>query len=101
MPATRILEVSHWDRQYRDGPGYLRTLERVTRPGALGLVLMGNAEDPEEEAGPPVVREHEIYEEFGPSFEVLRLRAFRFEPAPEDGRRYLGWSCLLRHRRTG
>lgn len=65
--------------------------------GALGLVLTGNAGEPEEEVGPPVLEEREVRREFDGLFEILRLRAFRFDPTPW-GRRYLGWSCLVRRR---
>jgi len=81
-----------------DGPAYLRTLRRLTRPGALGLVLMGNAAEPEDAVGPPVLTEAEVRAEWGSTFDLVRLRAFRFDPS-HDNKRYLGWSCLVR--RTG
>jgi SAM-dependent methyltransferase len=80
-----------------EGDGYFRTLEQVLEPGALGLVLMGNAGEPEEDVGPPVLEEREVRQEFGCLFEILTLRAFRFDPTAW-GRRYLGWSCLVRRR---
>jgi hypothetical protein len=81
-----------------DGDGYFRTLEQVLEPGALGLVLMGNAAEPEEEeVGPPVLEEREVRQEFDCLFQILVLRAFRFDPSP-SGKRYLGWSCLVRRR---
>src|SRR5262249_19783406 len=79
-----------------DGPGYLRTLQRVTRPGTVGLVLLGNAAEPEDEAGPPVLEEWEVRAEFGGLFDIVQLRPFRFDPAWPGAKRYLGWSCLLR-----
>jgi SAM-dependent methyltransferase len=79
-----------------DAGAYLRTLERVTRPGALGLVLTGNAAEPEDEDGPPVLDERQLRAELGRLFDIVRLRPFRFDaPGPGD-RCYLGWSCLLR-----
>jgi SAM-dependent methyltransferase len=72
--------------------GYLRTLERTLRAGALGLVLTGNARLPR--TGPPIVNEDEIRTELGPLFDILRLREIQFDPA--DGETHLGWSCLLR-----
>jgi SAM-dependent methyltransferase len=83
-----------------DGNGYFRTLEQVLEPGALGLVLMGNAAEPEEEeVGPPVLEEGEVRREFDCLFEILALRPFRFDPSPDGGKRYLGWSCFVRRRK--
>lgn len=81
-----------------DTDGYLRTLEQVLEPGALGLLLTGNADEPEEEfVGPPVLEEREIRTAFECLFDILALRPFRFDAAA-SGKRYLGWSCLLRRR---
>ena len=77
-----------------DPDGYFATLDHVLRPGALGLILLGNDGEPEDGAGPPGVGAATIRREFGPHFDVLRLREFRFD-APPGGRRYLGWSCLV------
>jgi methyl halide transferase len=82
-----------------DGDGYLRTLEAALEPGALGLVLMGNAGEPEEEViGPPVLEEREVRREFDYLLEILALRPFRFNASHEGGKRYLGWSCFVRRR---
>jgi hypothetical protein len=78
--------------------GYFAALDHLLRPGALGLVLLGNDREPEAAEGPPGVREATIRREFGALFDVLRLREFRFD-APPGGRCYLGWSCLLARRR--
>jgi SAM-dependent methyltransferase len=79
-----------------DAAAYLQTLRRVTRPGSVGLVLTGNAAEPEDEVGPPVVEGWQLREELGSLFDILELRPFPFDaPRPGDWR-YLGWSCLLR-----
>jgi 2-polyprenyl-3-methyl-5-hydroxy-6-metoxy-1,4-benzoquinol methylase len=80
-----------------DPDGYFSALDHVLRPGARGLVLLGNCREPEDAAGPPVVGEAAIRREFGALFAVIRLREFRFDAPPGD-RRYLGWSCLLERR---
>jgi SAM-dependent methyltransferase len=67
-----------------DVRAYLATLQRLTQPGSVGLVLAGNATEAHD-PGPPVVSEEEIRAELGSLFEVLRLRAFRFDEA-EGGR---------------
>jgi methyl halide transferase len=76
--------------------GYLRTLRRILRPGATGLVLTGNAREPEDKVGPPVLFGRQLLGEWERDFEVLSLRPFRFDPTPGDGHRYLGWSCFVR-----
>lgn len=81
----------------RDGvQKYLQTLQKLTAPGSLGLVLAGNAKDPHEPGkGPPVVSAEEIHAELGSVFEILQLREFYFDQI-EDGLRFLAWSCMLR-----
>lgn len=66
-------------------------------PGARGLILAGNAREPHD-PGPPVVTEHEILAELGPSFHLLDLHAFRFDEHPSFPLRFLGWSCLVERR---
>ncbi len=80
-----------------DAAAYVGALRRLTRPGALGLVLAGNAREPHQ-PGPPVVSEEQLRKDLGRLFDVLRLREFRFDQVEADGTRFLGWSCLLRRR---
>lgn len=80
-----------------DRTAYPTLIARLTRSGALGLVLTGNACEPHD-PGPPTVSEEEIRAELGASFEVVQLRAFRFDEADPNMPRFLGWSCLLRRR---
>jgi SAM-dependent methyltransferase len=84
--------------QRSDAPGYLRALERLTRSGTHGLVLAGNDHEPEDRVGPPVLSRQKVLTDFGRLFDVLRLREFRFDADRGEGKRYLGWSCLLRRR---
>jgi methyl halide transferase len=80
-----------------DVRAYLRTLERVTAPGSLGLVLTGNARDPHPPGqGPPVVSAEELHAELEPLFEIVRLREFRFDTVEEEDPGFLAWSCLVR-----
>jgi 2-polyprenyl-3-methyl-5-hydroxy-6-metoxy-1,4-benzoquinol methylase len=74
---------------------FLETLELICEPGALGLILTGNAKEPHE-PGPPVVSEADLRSELGRIFEIVRLREFRFDQAEKVGVRFLGWSCLVR-----
>ncbi len=76
---------------------YLRTLERITVAGSIGLVLAGNAKDPHEPGqGPPVVSEAELRAELGTLFDIIALREFFFDQIEGDGMRFLAWSAVLR-----
>lgn len=76
---------------------YALTVARHLKPGARGLILAGNAQEPYT-PGPPVVTETEIRDELGPTFEILDLHPFRFDEAPGVPMRFLGWSCLVEKR---
>jgi SAM-dependent methyltransferase len=76
---------------------FLQSFERSAAPGALAVVLTGNAHE-ERKPGPPVVSEAVIRTELGRGFEILDLVAFRFDQDEPDGHRHLGWSILLRRR---
>jgi SAM-dependent methyltransferase len=78
---------------------YLRTLQLITAPDSLGLVLAGNAREAHAE-GPPVVTSEQMRTELGKVFEIVRLREFYFDQT-EGGVRYLAWSCLLRRQGSG
>jgi SAM-dependent methyltransferase len=82
-----------------DAARYVALLDRVTAPGAVGLVLAGNARE-KREPGPPVVTEEELRRELGAAFDVVWLREMRFDPGPLGEEKILGWSCLLRKRAT-
>lgn len=81
-----------------DVDGYLRTLQSITQPGTLGLVLAGNAREAHQ-PGPPVVTEEEIRGELGRLFDIRWLREFRFDQVEAVGVRFLGWSCLVQRPR--
>src|SRR5947209_19292739 len=55
---------------------FLKTLERITLPGAAGLVLTGNAKE-KQEPGPPVVTEEELRGELGRLFDIVWFREIR------------------------
>lgn len=82
-----------------DIAAYVRTLERVTAPGSLGLILCGNAKDPHEKGqGPPVVSEEELHVELEPAVEIVRLREYYFDKHEPGEKPILAWSCLVRRR---
>lgn len=81
-----------------DAAAYVRTLQRLTLPNAIGLVLAGNARSTHKPGeGPPVVSEAELRGELEGAFEILRLREFEFD-STSDPTPLLGWSCLVRNR---
>ncbi len=78
-----------------DAAGFPKALERVTAPGAIGIVLTGNSKE-KRKPGPPVVSKQIIRDELGRAFEILSLEEFRFDQDEPDGHHHLGWSVLLR-----
>jgi len=75
----------------------LQTLEQITAPGSVGLVLTGNAKEPMH-PGPPVLTEEELRTELGTLFDIVKLREIRFDAVKEGDPMPLGWSCLVRRR---
>lgn len=63
-------------------------------PGAVGLILAGNAKEPHDE-GPPTVTEKELRDELELFFTIRRLREFRFDSRPGSDESFLAWSCLI------
>jgi len=45
-----------------------------------------------------IITEEEIRGELGRVFKIVWLREFRFDADAGDGKRFLGWSCLVRPR---
>lgn len=81
-----------------DAAAYVRTLQRLTQPNALGLVLAGNSGSTHQPGqGPPVVSEEELRSELGAAFEIVHLREFEFDGTPGPTP-FLAWSCLVRRR---
>lgn len=79
-------------------PGFVATLEQISRPGTRYLLLAGNANEQTAE-GPPRVREHELRADLESLFTFQFIREFRFQdPGGTEGP--LGWSCLLTRRQV-
>jgi SAM-dependent methyltransferase len=82
-----------------DESGVIRALERQLSESGLMLVLAGNAnEENAPQEGPPRVSEMELRSAFRP-FEIVHLRAFRFDPVVGQDYRPLAWSLLVRRNR--
>lgn len=73
---------------------YAPAVARKLAAGARGLILAGNAREPNV-PGPPVVTEEEIRQELGLAFRIVDLHEFHFDEAPGVPARFLGWSCLV------
>lgn len=76
---------------------YAPAVARQLAAGARGLILAGNAREPNT-PGPPVVSEQELRDELGLAFKIVDLHEFRFAEAPGVPARFLGWSCLVEKR---
>ena len=81
-----------------DAAAYVLTLQRLTLPDAVGLILAGNSRSTHQPGeGPPVISEEELRREWEPAFEILRLHEFEFDGTPGPAP-LLAWSCLARRR---
>jgi len=72
--------------------------DRLLAPDGRILVLAGNSKEIMN-PGPPTVSEEEIHNAFDRTFEILQLREFRFDSAPDGKTHPLAWSILLRRRK--
>ncbi len=77
--------------------GIIQTFEKVTAPGAIGIVLTGNSKE-ERKPGPPTVSEQTLRTELGRGFEILSLDEFRFDQDETAGVPPLGWSVQMRRK---
>lgn len=87
----------HLFRRSGQAERYVQTVAGLVTAGGRGLVLAGNARE-RQQPGPPVVTEEEFRADWGPWFDVLRLREFRFDQNLVDTSRPLGWAGFLRRR---
>jgi len=76
-----------------DAAGYVETVKELSRPGALMLLIAGNANEPRH-YGPPRVDEPELVADFARSWDFVWLRELRRPGGPWF------WSVLLRRRPT-
>jgi methyl halide transferase len=88
----------HVFRRGGQAQAYVQVVERLTAPGGRGLVLAGNAREPQQ-PGPPVVTEEEFRADWA-RFDILWLREFRFDQNLMDTSRPLGWAGLLQRPTT-
>ncbi len=77
-----------------DPTAYAPAIVRLLAPGAVGLILAGNACESHDD-GPPVVSEEQLRSELGATFRIVELREFRFDSPPKSSESFLAWSCLV------
>ncbi len=78
--------------------GFARMVHERLSQGGYWLSLIGSADGPELEVGPPRLSASEIVTSTEPFFEIISLTATEFD---SDGDHRPGaWSCLLRKRST-
>lgn len=73
-----------------------RIVHRMLAAGGAWFSLMGNADGPVREIGPPRLSVVEIAAATEPLFEILRLRTTHFDSDRPDPPR--AWACLMRRR---
>ena len=84
--------------QKYNGAGFAQAVSRLTRAGALFLLLAGNANE-SRHYGPPRVKQTKIVADFSSTFAIQAMHEMRFEgrdPNRKGGP--LAWSVLLRRR---
>jgi len=84
--------------QLYDSAGFVKTVDRLTRPGGHFLLLAGNANEPRH-GGPPRVEEKKLVDDFAATWDFVCLREIRFESRdPNSKSGPWAWSALLRRR---
>jgi SAM-dependent methyltransferase len=80
----------------RHAQQYVAALHSLSRKNSKILILAASANKDHywRFAGPPRVREQDLRTDFA-AFRLLRLREFRFDPAPPEQEGPLAWSILL------
>ena len=98
-PFPFIVDVGGYHAMRRvDEPRLVKIYDHLLAPDGLMFILAGNARE-KLDPGPPTVSEEEIHAAFDGIFDIVYLREVRFDVAPR-GHNPLGWSILLRSRRT-
>ena len=99
-PADLVFDRGcyHHVRQY-NAAGYVKSVQRLSRPGTRLLLLAGSANEPRRQ-GPPKIKEEEIRGDFSGLFTFEWLREIRFDSVNPDAKGPLAWSVLLRRKET-
>ncbi|MBM4035988.1 MAG: class I SAM-dependent methyltransferase [Planctomycetes bacterium] len=84
--------------QLYNSAGFVKTANRLTRPGGHFLLLAGNANEPRH-GGPPRVEEKKLVDDFAETWDFVCLREIRFESRdPNNKSGPWAWSLLMRRR---
>jgi len=76
--------------------GFVKKVAKLLLPGGLWLSLIGNADDPRPDKGPPKLSAAAVAQTVEPFFEILELESCLLESRLEHAPRF--WRCLLRKR---
>lgn len=76
---------------------FAEAVARNLAPGGLWLSLIGSTDAPPREVGPPQLSAADIATIVEPSFEILSLKATRFQPDVADSPP--AWECVMRKRK--
>ncbi len=75
---------------------FAASIARQLAPAGLWLSLIGSADTPPRDMGPPQVSAREITQAVEENFEILRLEAGRFRNDTEQS--FNAWRCIMRKR---
>ena len=75
---------------------FVERAAELLHPGGLWLSLIGNADDAEQEQGPPKLSARAVTEAMEPAFEILYLESCMLESRLDRPPRF--WRCLLKKR---
>jgi SAM-dependent methyltransferase len=75
---------------------FARIVRECLAPTGLWLSLIGSADGPERDVGPPQRSVLDIADAAEPYFEILKLRSSQFAVTDNDPHR--AWSCMMRRR---
>ncbi len=100
VPATSVQFV--FDRgcfhsvKEEQREAFVERVAELLDPGGLWLSMIGNADDPVQDKGPPKLSAREITTAVEPEFEILHLESCMIESRLGQAPRF--WQCLLKKR---
>lgn len=87
----------HSFEEQAERTAFAEAVARHLAPAGLWLSLIGSTDAPPRDAGPPQLSAVDITTTVEPSFEILSLKATRFQPDVADSPP--AWECVMRKRK--